>query len=479
MSSADWIAISPLIAVAAAAVVVMMLAAFWRRHAIVAAASMIGLAVALFCVLPARSAAPRMVTGLLAIDEFGLFYVGLLLKGSLAVAAVSYGYLRARGRDAEEYYALLLTATLGCVTLAVSAHFVSFFLGLEILSVSLYALIAYTRERARSIEAGIKYLVLAAGSAAFLLFGMALLYAEYGAMGFAPLAKALKASGGANVYMLAGMALILVGAGFKLAAAPFHLWTPDVYEGAPAPATAFVAGVSKVAMAALLLRFLTQLGATDSRPILIALSALAVASMFAGNLLALLQRNVKRILAYSSIAHIGYLLVAFIAAGPMGAEAATFYLAAYMITTLIAFGVVAALSPRDRDADAMEDYQGLFWRRPWMGGAFVAALLSLAGIPLTAGFIGKYFVVASGIGSALWALVLILALNSAIGLFYYLRSVVAVYARPGEEAKAADRAPGFSLAGGVALAVLGFSLILLGVYPAPLLRLIQTAIASL
>jgi NADH-quinone oxidoreductase subunit N len=279
--------------------------------------------------------------------------------------------------------------------------------------------------------------------------------------------------------MLTGFAMILVGIAFKLALAPFHLWTPDVYQGAPAPVTAFIATVSKGAVFALLLRCFDPVAQGPNDGVRLLFGVLAVASMFTGNLLALLQDNVKRILACSSIAHMGYLLVAFLAGGPLAAEAVTFYLIAYFITTLGAFGVVTVLSAPGRDADRMEDYRGLFRRHPWTAAVLTVMLLSLAGIPLTAGFVGKFYVLYAGVSSSLWLLVLLLVVNSAIGLFYYLRIVVTICRRPEPEPSAAasatvlpppERVP---LMGRAALSALTVLLVALGVYPGPVIDLIR------
>ena len=240
-----------------------------------------------------------------------------------------------------------------------STHFASFFLGLEILSVSLYALIVYPVHRADAVEAAVKYLVLAGATSAFLIFGMALVYAEAGTMSAAGVAKLVAGGlGSQQVVVTIGIVMILVGVGFKLAVVPFHMWTPDVYEGAPAPVTAYVATVSKGAVFALLLRFLLPVSSDQSSTLFLALAAVAIASMIAGNLLALRQDNVKRILAYSSIAHLGYLLVAFLASGERAGVAAGFYLIAYFATTLAAFGVITVLSTGDRDADRLARLPG-------------------------------------------------------------------------------------------------------------------------
>jgi NADH-quinone oxidoreductase subunit N len=268
----------------------------------------------------------------------------LIVTAGFSVAALSYSYLEKHEGHHEELYLLLVLATLGCTVLAAASHFASFFLGIELLSVSLYALAAYLRHSDRSVEAGVKYLILAAVSSAFILFGMALVYAGTGSMAFPEIAARAAIAGGRSLSFLAGIGMIIVGLGFKLAVVPFHLWTPDVYEGAPAPVTAFIATASKGAVFALVLRYFIAVDVHRHAPLLAILTSIAVASMFAGNLLALLQTNVKRILAYSSISHLGYLLVTMLASGPLAATAAAFYLTAYFVTTLSAFGVVAALS---------------------------------------------------------------------------------------------------------------------------------------
>ena len=227
--------------------------------------------------------------------------------------------------------------------------------------------------------------------------------------------------------------MIIIGMGFKLALVPFHLWVADVYEGAPAPLTGFVATVSKGAIFALLLRYFNSTNIVNSRPLFFAFASIAIASMFFGNLLALLQKNIKRVLAYSSIAHMGYLLVAFLASGPLAVAAVAFYLLSYFATTLGAFGIITVLSNKDRDLDKVEDYRGLFFKHPWLSGIFTLMLFSLAGIPLTAGFIGKFYILSAGVNSRLWLLVVLLVINSVIGLFYYLRIITALYRQPGAE----------------------------------------------
>ena len=482
MSCADLTALLPLLVTAGAAVVVMLGIACFRSHLLTLVLTLAGLGLAILSLVPASTAAPKLATPLLTIDHYALFYQGLILAAAFVTTMLSYGYLKRLKERPEEFYLLLLLATLGSAVLVASSHFASFFLGLEVLSVSLYALIAYPRARLIGIEAAIKYLVVAGVSSAFLLFGMALIYADTGTMQFSELTY--RASGGSHdftVLMLAGTGMILVGIGFKLALVPFHLWTPDVYEGAPAPVTAFIATVSKGAVFALLLRYFTLVPFHPYDSLVLVFVLLAAVSMLVGNLLALRQNDVKRILAYSSIAHLGYLMVAFLASGPLAATAVTYYLVAYFITTLGAFGAVTVLSTGQRDAGPMEDFRGLAWRRPWLAGMLTAMLFSLAGIPLTAGFVGKFYVLTAGVGAELWGLVLVLAVASAIGLFYYLRIVVAIFSSPAAEAEGERPAARVSLTfmGGVALAGLTLLLVWLGVYPAPMIAFIDAAVAGL
>jgi NADH-quinone oxidoreductase subunit N len=361
--------------------------------------------------------------------------------------------------------------------LAGSSHFASLFLGLELLSVSLFGMIGYTFRRDEPLEAALKYLILTGLSTALLLFGLALIYVTLGTMQFRVILHSLAGTHAlANPYMLIGLVLIVVGLGFKLSLVPFHMWTPDVYQGAPAPVTAFIATVSKAAVFAVLLRYWVEIDAYHFSAVYLVLTIIAMASMLVGNLLALMQTNVKRILAYSSIAHLGYLLVAFLATGPQAIQAVNYYLAAYVLTSVGAFGVVSVLSSADEETEDIAAYRGLFWRRPWAAGVLTIMLLSLAGIPFTAGFVAKFYALVAGVSVGGWWLVFTLIAGSAIGLFYYLRIIVALYANPEREAASARRPySGAVLAGAVALAAFTIATVWIGVYPGPLIHFIQHA----
>ncbi|HQZ38502.1 MAG TPA: NADH-quinone oxidoreductase subunit N [Vicinamibacterales bacterium] len=476
MTSGVFVLLGPLIAVATTIIVLMMTVAIHRRPRLTAVLTLAGLGIAFLLLFWTTTLDSRRVTALLVIDDYARFYTGLILAATAAVTLLSVGYLERLSEQRDEYYMLLLLGALGSIVLVSAVHFMSLFLGLELLSVSLYALIAYPRSRQQSIEAGLKYLVLAAASAAFLLFGMALVYAEVGSMAFSQVVAPV--APGARLAWLVGIGLIVVGFGFKLALVPFHLWTPDVYEGAPAPTTAFVATVSKGAMLAVLLRLFSEVDGRGHHALFLGFTVLATASMVGGNFLALLQRNVKRLLAYSSIAHLGYLLVAFLASGALAETAIAFYLVAYFVTMIGAFGVVAVLSTGEHDADSLDDYRGLAVRRPWLSAVFTAMLLSLAGIPLTAGFVGKFFLTVAGGGAALWPLLAVMMVTSGIGLFYYLRVIVAMYMQPVSESTAAAGTARVPLVAGLTLAALTILLVWLGVYPGPLIAFIRSAVSG-
>lgn len=460
----------PQIVLAVAAVVAMLSIAVKRDHLIIHKFTLVSLIIAYGAMfyLPSGS---TQVTSLFVVDGFSFFFTGLILAAVFFITIISFPYLKGRDIQPQEFYVLLLLSTLGAITMVISNSFLSFFLSLEVLSVSLYALIAYLKHEKTAIEAGIKYLVMAAVSAGILLFGIALIYAQTGQLELTGIANAIKGVDSFNILFTAGIALVIAGIGFKLALVPFHLWTPDIYAGSPAPVSAFVATVSKGSVFAFLLRLFQDVNGSQHNAIWIVFAVIAIASMLIGNWLALRQRNVKRLLAYSSIGHLGYLIVALLAASEAGMRAAIFYLVTYFISMLSAFGIVSFMSGKDRDAFDVEDYRGLFWQSPWIAVLFTTVLLSLAGIPLTAGFIGKFYLLLSGVGSGLWLLVIVLITSSTIGLFYYLRVVVIMFSRKESTHRFLVRTP--SISTGIALVIMFILLLWLGIFPNELLEYIH------
>lgn len=474
IGSTELLALAPLLVTVATAVVVMLSIAWRRSHFRNATVTVLGLNIALLTTLFVREALPLAlpVTELLQYDQLALFGTATILVSTLGCATLGHAYLEGLQDNREEMYLLLLTAAAGAIVLVGANHMATLLIGLELMSLPLYGMIGYIYRDRRSLEASIKYFVLSAAASALLLFGMALIYAQTGSLGFAVLAEPVHAG---SPLVSTGMVLILAGIAFKLSLAPFHLWTPDVYQGAPSPVAAFLATVGKIAVALFLMRWwqVLELGRI---PLFTALlGALAVLSILSGNLLALFQNNVKRLLGYSAIAHFGYLLIAILAGNDIGNDAIAVYLLMYMAATLGAFGVLTLLSSpyRGDDAQGLADLRGLFWQRPYLAAAMTVALLSLAGIPLTAGFIAKFYIVTAGIASDLWWLVMVLVIGSAIGLFFYLRVMVAMFlATPGRRRLDAERNWG-ERSGGIMTVLLSLFTIAIGLYPQPLLDLLR------
>ena len=465
MSWGEYLQLAPIWALNLGALA-LMLQVTWRRSEVIARGITYSalLSALLLTLFPPAGGAPGR---LFVVDGLGLFYLALIVVGALSVAISCEGYWRQRESQTEEFFILLLLATAGAGVMALAGHLLPFYLGLEILSVALYGLVAYERQSLLATEAAVKYLLLAAVTAAFFLFGAALTYAEVGSLEISALAATLVA-GQQNLVLLAGFGLLLVGVGFKLSLVPFHSWAPDVYEGASLPIAAFFSTVSKAAMVAFLLRLLTgsaagaPLGSVQS-----AVALLAILSMVGGNLLALRQTNVKRLLAYSSSAHLGYALVPLVVGGLLAKVVVSAYLATYLLTSLAAFGALTTLVAREpaRERDGSFDLRGLRATQPLLCLVLGIALLSLAGMPLTAGFLGKFLVVNAGVrGEALYSIAA-LVLGSVLGGYYYLRLLVeACKPLPPELelAEAPGRRPLLSYA---ALLVLAALLIALGVFP--------------
>ena len=474
------IALLPLLVTSLTAVVVMLAIAAKRNHTVTFILSVVGLNLALLSLIPALEVAPLEVTPLLLIDTFACYYMALVLAASLACITLIHAYLggdsgKGYPGNREELYLLVLLSAAGGLVLVSAQHLASLFIGLELLSIPTYGMIAYAFFNKRSLEAGIKYMVLSAAGSAFLLFGMALLYAESGNLAFADIGASLMRESSQLVQI--GIGMMLIGLAFKLSLVPFHLWTPDVYEGAPAPVAAFLATASKVAVFAVLLRLYQISPAMSGGWLSDLLTLIAIASILFGNLLALLQNNLKRLLGYSSIAHFGYLLVALVASKGLAVEAVGVYLATYVLTSLGAFGVITLMSTpySGRDADALYEYRGLFWRRPYLTAVLTVMMLSLAGIPLTAGFIGKFYVIAAGVEAQLWWLLGAMVLGSAIGVFYYLRVMVTLFMREPNMHRHDAPFDWGQRAGGIMLLVVALLAFFLGVYPQPLLELVQQA----
>lgn len=474
------IALLPLLIVGLTVVVVMLSIAWRRNHFLSATLSVIGLNVALVSLWFVGQAGAMDVTPLMRVDGYAMLYTGLVLLASLATCTFAYPWLQGYGDNRDEFYLLVLIAALGGILLSNANHLASMFLGIELISLPLFGLVGYAWRQKRSLEASIKYTILSAAASSFLLFGMALIYANSGSLSFTELGRSLSENGLAEPLLLAGLGLMVVGLGFKLSLVPFHLWTPDVYQGAPAPVSTFLATASKIAIFAVVMRLFLYVPLGESEAVRVVLGLIAFASILFGNLMALAQSNIKRLLGYSSIAHLGYLTVALIALhdGTMSMEAVGVYLAGYLFSSLGAFGVVSLMSSpyRGSDADSLFSYRGLFWHKPVLSAVMTIMMLSLAGIPMTLGFIGKFYIIAVGVQAHLWWLTGAVVAGSAIGIYYYLRVMVSLYLSPPEQLNR-DTPSNWALsAGGIVVLISAILVLVLGVYPQPLISLVQMAL---
>jgi NADH-quinone oxidoreductase subunit N len=425
-----------------------------------------------------------------AADDFALFFQGLVLGVGIVVVLLSPSYLRETGIERGEYYALVLFAIVGMLGLVSALELVAVFVALEIMSVALYALAGLHRDRPESQEAALKYFITGSFSSAFFLYGVALLYGLTGHTSMALIAQGLRTGliapaaaaagvpsvGAATALALVGAGFLLVGFGFKVASVPFHMWAPDAYEGAPTTVTALMAaGVKAAAFGAFLRVFLQALPslAAHWQP---AVAVLAIVTMVIGNLGALAQSNLKRMLAYSSVAHAGYLMTALVAAPGLGTEAILFYLVTYAAVNLGGFGAFAVLARGGREPVTLGDMAGLSERRPLLAAALTVFLVSLTGVPISGGFVGKFYLFSAAVNAGYAHLAIIGMLMSVVSAYYYLRVVVAMYmdAPVGE-----DSWSPIGAGAALALSISTTVVLVLGVYPGPLMALARAAAASL
>jgi NADH-quinone oxidoreductase subunit N len=406
------------------------------------------------------------------VDSFSIFFHFLITAITAIVILTSYEYMEVQQIRAGEYYSLVLFGAVGMCLMSSALELVLIFIALEISSISTYVLAGFRRRSAISSESSVKYFLLGSFATAFFLYGVALMFGATGSTSIPAIAQALR-SGHAPVLAYAAVALMFVGLGFKVAAAPFHVWTPDVYEGAPSPVVGFMSTAPKAAVFAVLLRIIFEAHAPASMWFIWVAAAL---SMTIGNVAALVQSNVKRLLAYSSIAHAGYLLIAFAALANNGIPAVMFYTAAYAAMNVGAFAVISHFGGAGEKYVTLEDYAGLGRRSPLLAAILTIFLLSLIGIPMTGGFFAKFYVFSAALQANLVWLTIIGVLNSAIGAYYYLRLVVLMYMREPREEAAVRPIPG---ALGIALAVSLIATLYLGLLPGRVLDYASRSVAEL
>lgn len=413
-------------------------------------------------------------------DDFGLVATLVFIAGAMLTVLISISYTEVRSIDRGEYYALLIYAVSGMSMMAASTDLFTFFLGLEVLSISLYVLIGFEHRDAGSNEGALKYFLLGAFASGFILYGMALLYGASGSTEYDAITRTLagERSDATDLLLLGGLGLLLVGIGFKISMVPFHAWTPDVYQGAPTPVAAFLSTGSKAAAFVVLIRLLGSVFPGLQMEWVPLVSVLAVLTIAVGNILALVQSNLKRLLAYSSIAHAGYMLLPFMSNSQDAGASIVFYLIVYTAMNLGAFGVLAVLSTRGFTCSTLDDLAGLGSRHPLLAAIMAVVMFSLAGIPPTAGFMAKFYLFSAVVAGGYIELAVIGLLFSGVSLYYYLRVVVWMYMRPAAEAPA-DAAGRLSYSGMTALCLSALAILAVGVFPSELIQLAERAVMTL
>jgi NADH-quinone oxidoreductase subunit N len=510
----DWLAISPMIALVGGACLVLMaglLRAPFVRHTLVPFLTLITLGAAAGLTIATWGDNVSVIADAMVMDDLTLFLTLLFIAAAAGAVLLSWRGIAPREAGHGEFYALLLTVVLGMIVLAGATNLVTVFIGYELLSIPLYVLCATEMRRERSLESGLKYLIIGSVGSATLLYGLAFVYGATGATGFAEIAEAVDAVSG-DVLLLTGLALVVAGLAFKASVAPFHQWTPDVYEGAPTPITAFMAVATKAAAFGIIVRFFDVAVIDASEVWAPALATLAVVTIIVGNVGAIGQSSLKRLLAYSSVAQAGYMLAGVVVTTQLGVRAVAFYLAVYLLMNLAAFAVVVARERETGLGDDISSLYGLGANRPLLAWPMTIAMLSLAGFPATAGFFGKVYLIGAAADNGYTWLGVVIVIGSAISLAYYLRVVSAVWmrsavdragaaavgpaARPAiaggsEEASSDPAAVAASerLAGGtrrlVQPEVIGLGVVcaaatvFFGIYPSPLLDLANDAGAAL
>jgi len=476
MAAQDLSATLPLLLLTGWACALMLLDAFIpaERKGLTAGLAALGIVAAFGALAPRFGQTTEAFDGMLVVDGFASFLDVVFLGSGLLGIALAYDYLKRMGIERGEYYSLLLFSICGMMLMGRAADLIIVFLALELLSIPLYVLSGFAVPRLESEEAALKYFLLGAFATGFVVYGIALTYGALGSTRMEAILATVRSGATPPGLLLVGMGLILIGFGFKVAAVPFHMWTPDVYQGAPSSVTAFMSVGAKAGGFAALLRLL--ISALPDLAVAWAPAAawISALTMVWANFAAIAQPNVKRMLAYSSIAHAGYILMALAASAssevaPQAASAALFYLAAYAVTNLGAWGVVLSMEKQEGAGLSIDDYAGLGQRRPGLALAMTAFMLSLTGVPPTIGFVGKFFLFGAAIQAGLVWLALIGVITSLVSAYYYLRVVVVMYMRPGEPEARSER----WLSAGLGLAAL--ATVVFGILPGPLLVLAERA----
>ncbi|URJ26001.1 NADH-quinone oxidoreductase subunit NuoN [Blochmannia endosymbiont of Camponotus sp.] len=483
MTWTQIILLLPVLIIGMTIVIIMLSIAYRRNLFLHTSLTIFGFSLAIVSIGLVWDQKARDILQLMCVDNFSILYIILVLVSGLSSSVLAYKWLLIYpSKNRDEFYLLLLISSIGGILLATTNHLVILFLGMELISLPLFGLIGYSFFKKFSLEASIKYIILSGVSSSFILFGIALIYAATGFLSFTSISQLLRlhiiASNQSILISTIGLGMMMVGFGFKLSLVPFHLWTPDIYQGAPSSISLYLTTSSKIATISVLIRLFMVFPNQYNKVFCIFLSGIACCSVLFGNLMAIKQDNIKRVLAYSSIAHTGYVLIGVIAvlqANPIALETIGIYLVSYVLTSIGVFGIISIMSVfyanEDTDVDSLFLYRGLFWHRPMLSVLFTITILSLAGIPMTLGFIGKFYLFVLGIDSKLWWLTIFIAMSSVISIFYYLRIIINLYLNPINRLNINfDSLSNWSVTpDGIIVIIVSFSILFLGLYPKPLI----------
>ncbi|WP_009874122.1 NADH-quinone oxidoreductase subunit N [Buchnera aphidicola] len=477
-------ALLPLLIIMLTVITVILSISYNRNHFFVAVFSILGLIFALCSLYFLIEIIPINVSILFHFNSNAILYIGMILISSICTCIFAYPWLLKYPFNKEEFYLLVIISTLGAISLTISHHMASFFINIELISLPMFGLIAYSRYQKYSLESSLKYIILSGVSSSFLLFGIAWVYSISGGLDFLSIHKSFNfASEKEILVVLFGISMILLSLFFKLSIVPFHLWTPDIYQGSPTSVLSFFSTAGKISVFSVLLNFLSYFSNSDNKVIYFILSLIIILSILVGNLMALFQKDIKRFLGYTSISQIGYLLIVLLVSHKnysFSLEASAIYLCGYLFSNIACLGIVNLISTShiNNNASSIHSYRGLFWSHPLLSSVLTLVLISSAGIPMTLGFIGKFYILSIVMIEHLWIIGFAFLIGSLLGLYCYLRIILNLYLHPSKLFKRDLNIPlnWVYTPSGIVICISGIILLALGIYPNPLIGLIKCTI---
>jgi len=478
-------ALLPFLIIIFTAVTVILSISYNRNHFFTAVFSISGFITALCSLYFLRGIIPIDITMLFHINNYSILYIGMIIISSISTCIFAYPWLKKYPFNKEEFYFLIIISSLGAMLLIISNHMASFFINMEIISLPIFGLIAYSSYQKYSLEASFKYIILSGVASSFLLLGIAWIYSISGHLNFISIYQFFSiVSGNEKLVLLFGISMILFSLFFKLSIVPFHLWTPDIYQGSPIPVLSFFSTVGKIAVFSFLSSFLSHFSHLNNNILYFIISLITIFSVLVGNGMALFQKNLKRFFGYSSISQIGYLFIVLFVSNEnylFSLEASIIYLCGYLFSNIVFFGIINLISNAYRENNvnySVDVYKGLFWSQPLLSSILTISLFSLAGIPITLGFIGKFYILSIIIKEHLWIIGCFCLIGMILGLYCYLRIILNLYLHPSKLSKCELNIlkNWFNTPSGVVICISGIILLILGIYPNPLIRLVKLSI---